>query len=102
MVVPVAFLLASAWRSALWLAGLWAAGVALGALLTGHPVDFLYGAVFMAASVWRQHAPAWMLVGEFQPSEGEFYTLAVLALVYLWRPREGRRAGRCCASRSFG
>jgi hypothetical protein len=84
-VVLAAFFLAGAWRRALWLTGCWAAGVVAGALLTGNPAAFLYGAVFMAARVFQEHAPKWMLVGEFQPSDGEFYTLAILALVYLWR-----------------
>ena len=88
--VPGAFLLAGAWRRALWLAGCWGAGVVAGALLTGQPVAFLYGALFMAARVFQEHAPKWMLVGEFQPSDGEFYTLAILALVYLWRRQRDR------------
>jgi hypothetical protein len=87
------FFIAGAWRRAVCLSGCWAAGTVLGALLTGHPLDFLYGAVYMAESVYRQHAPAWMLVGEFQPSEGEFYTLALLALVWLWRLRQTKPKG---------
>jgi hypothetical protein len=86
--VLAGFLLAGAWRQTLWLSGCWVAGVIAGALLTGRPAAFLYGAVNMAASVYREHAPAWLLVGEFQPSEGEFCTLAVLALVYIWRRQE--------------
>ncbi|MGD0410310.1 MAG: hypothetical protein ABSC18_01290 [Verrucomicrobiota bacterium] len=82
------FLLAGAWRQALRLSGCWAAGVIAGALLSGKPAAFLYGAVYMAAAVYREHAPAWLLVGEFQPGDGEFYTLAVLALVYLWRRQQ--------------
>jgi len=73
----------------LWLGVCWVAGVLFGALLTGKPLAFLYGAVYMAAAVFREHAPKWMLVGEFQPSDGEFYTLAVLALVYIWRRQNG-------------
>jgi hypothetical protein len=83
------FLLAGAWRRMLWLGICWAAGVFFGALFSGRPVAFLYGAVYMAASVFHEHAPKWMLVGEFQPSDGEFYSLAVLALVYLWRRQQG-------------
>ena len=46
-------------------------------------------------SIWprrfsSEHAPKWMLVGEFQPSDGEFCTLTVLALVYLWRRQQSR------------
>ena len=51
------------WRACFWLAGCWAAGTILGALLTGKPLAFLYGAVFMAQSVYGEHAPKWMLVG---------------------------------------
>jgi hypothetical protein len=91
--VLAGFFAAGAWPQAIWLSACWVAGTLLGALLTGHPADFLWGAVFMAASVYRQHAPAWMLVGEFQPSEGEFYTLAILALVYLWRLKQNKARG---------
>jgi hypothetical protein len=84
------FLMAGAWRETLWLAACWAGGVVAGALLSGKPAAFLYGAVYMAAAVFGEHAPKWMLVGEFQPSDGEFYTLAVLALVYLWRRQQPR------------
>jgi hypothetical protein len=79
------FFMAGAWCETLWLAACWAAGVIAGALLSGKPLAFLYGAVYMAAAVFKEHAPKWMLVGEFQPSDGEFYTLVILALVYIWR-----------------
>jgi hypothetical protein len=88
-----AFFMAGAWRKTLWLGGCWVAGVVAGALLSGKPVAFLYGAVFMAARVFQEHAPKWMLVGEFQPSEGEFETLALLAVVYLWRRWQGKDMG---------
>jgi hypothetical protein len=86
--VLAGFLLAGAWRETVWLAACWVGGVVAGALLSGKPAAFLYGAVYMASAVAREHAPKWMLVGEFQPSEGEFYTLAVLALVYIWRRQQ--------------
>jgi hypothetical protein len=88
VVAPAGFFMAGAWRQAGWLSGCWVAGTIAGALLTGQPAAFLYEGVFMAARVFREHAPAWMLVGEFQPSEGEFCTLAVLALAYIWRRRQ--------------
>jgi len=83
-----AFFLAQRWRAGLWLAGCWGIGTIAGALLTGQPVEFLYGAVFMAASVFQEHAPSWLLAGEFQPSAGEFATIATLAILYLWRQRQ--------------
>jgi hypothetical protein len=85
-----AFFLAQRWRAGLWLAGCWVVGTVVGALLTGRPLAFLYGAIFMAASVFQEHAPKWMLVGEFRPSTGEFETLALLAIVYLWRTRQNK------------
>ena len=89
VVLLAAFFLAGRWRACFWLAGCWAAGTILGALLTGKPLAFLYGAVFMAQSVYGEHAPKWMLVSEFQSSAGEFTSLALLAMVYIWRRRQG-------------
>jgi len=83
-----AFFLAQRWRTGLWLAGCWVVGTIVGALLTGRPLTFLYGAVFMAKCVYEEHAPKWMLVGEFQPSGGEFITITMLAIIYLWRQRQ--------------
>jgi hypothetical protein len=82
-----AFFLAQRWRVGFWLAGCWVAGTIVGALLTGKPVAFLDGALFMAGRVYAEHAPKWMLVGEFQPSFGESASVMLLAIVYLWRRR---------------
>jgi hypothetical protein len=85
-----AFFLAQRWRAGLWLAGCWVVGTIVGALLTGRPLAFLYGAVFMAKCIYEEHAPKWLLVGEFQPSAGEFITIAMLAIIYLWRQRQSK------------
>jgi hypothetical protein len=85
VLVLAAFFLAQRWRAACWLAACWFVGTIAGALVTGKPLDFLYGAIFMAKCVYQEHAPPWMLVGEFQPSDGEFFTVATLAIIYLWR-----------------
>jgi hypothetical protein len=79
-----AFFLAQRWRQGLWLTVCWAAGTLAAGLLTGKPVSFLYEAVFQASLMYREHLPKWMLVGELQSSEGEFASLTLLALVYLW------------------
>jgi hypothetical protein len=84
ILLPAAFALARRWRAALWLTVCWVAGTILGACLTGKPVAFLNGAVFMARTIFQEAVPKWMLVGEFQPSTGEFMALTVLAVVYLW------------------
>jgi hypothetical protein len=92
-----AFFLAQRWRVALWLTACWVAGTIVGALLTGKPLAFLNGAIFMATRVYAEHVPKWMLVGEFQPSFGEFASVALLAIVYLWR-RRGNNPGPPLAS----
>jgi hypothetical protein len=84
-ILPVAaFCLAQRRRDGLALAACWLAGAAGAALLTGHPFAFLREAIFITQAVSREHLPGWMLVGEFRPSDGEFSTLVLLALVYLW------------------
>lgn len=89
----VAFLFAQRWRDAIYLTVCFFAGTAIGALFTGHSFLFLRGAIFTAGSVSREHLPPWMLVGEFRPSEGEFSTLVLLTLVYLWsKPRTTTRS----------
>ena len=62
----------------------------IGAIFTGQPLAFLYGALYMAASVYREHLPNWMLVGEFQSSAGEFSSLLVLVSVWLWRKTQNK------------
>jgi hypothetical protein len=85
-VLPVmAFFFARAWQSALWFSACTVAGVMAGAIFTGSPVQFLHTAIFMASTISQEHAPQWMLVGEFRPSYGEFNSLVVVALVILWR-----------------
>ncbi len=79
-----AFFLAQRWRDVVYLTGCWLAGALVAGLLTGNAVSFLYEAVFQARTMFEEHLPWWMLVGELQPSEGEFSTLVLLALVFLW------------------
>jgi hypothetical protein len=80
-----AFFLAGAWRRLVSLTGCVMAGVLLGGVLTGKPFVFLKAAVSMVSLVFKEQVPQWMLVGEFQPSYGEFSTLLLLGFVYLWR-----------------
>jgi hypothetical protein len=84
------FFLARRWRDGLWLAGCWVAGTIVAALLTGKPISFLYEAIFQAGLIYREQLPKWMLVGELQASEGEFASLTLLALVYLWLKLQNR------------
>ena len=84
---PLAFFLGARWRSGLWLSGCIAVGTVVGAMLTGHPLDFLKQAVLIAVSISREQLPQWLLVGEFRPSYGEFTTAVLVGLVFLWRQK---------------
>lgn len=81
----LAFFAAQAWRSALLLTGCVVAGVIAGAIFTGKPIEFLNQALLIVATVTGEHLPQWQLVGELQPSRGEFETLALVGGVTLWR-----------------
>jgi hypothetical protein len=80
-----AFFLAGAWRRLVSLTCCVMAGVLLGGIMTGKPFVFLKASVSMVSLVFKEHVPQWMLVGEFQPSYGEFSTLLLVGVVYLWR-----------------
>jgi hypothetical protein len=88
-----AFFLAQRWRDVIYLTGCWLAGTVVAGLLTGNAFSFLYEAVFQARTMFQEHLPWWMLVGELQPSEGEFATLVLLALVFLWTSWRGQKRG---------
>jgi hypothetical protein len=90
MLLVGAFFLAQRWRAGFWLTGCWMAGTLAAALLTGKPASFLYEAMFQAHAMYQEHLPWWMLVGELQPSQGEYSTLTLLALVYLWRKGQNK------------
>jgi hypothetical protein len=80
-----AFFLAAAWRRFVALTGCVMAGVLLGGVLSGKPFVFLKEAIDIVSLVSKEHVPQWMLVGEFRPSYGEFSTLLLLGIVYLFR-----------------
>jgi len=83
-----AFFLAGRWRAGLWLGCCSALGTVAGALLTGHPVEFLKQALLIAASISTEHVPQWLLVGEFRPSYGEFTTAVLVGMAFLWRRQQ--------------
>lgn len=84
---PAAFFLAGWWRSSLRLAGCVAAGTLAGAMLTGKPFEFLKQALLIAAVISREKVPSSLLVGEFRPTNGDFSTLVLLSLTFLWYSR---------------
>lgn len=85
-----AFFMARRWRDGFYLTGCWIVGVFCGAALTGSPFHFLAEEVKMAWLVSRENVPQWVLVGEFTPSDGEYATLILLAIVFLWRKQRGK------------
>lgn len=81
-VLPLlAFAIARQWNALKQLTACTVVGVFAGAALTGHPFTFLEQAVFIVQTVAKQEIPQWMLVGEFQPSRGEFETLLLMTAV---------------------
>ena len=98
-VVPLAaFFLAGAWRSGLWLTACYAVGTFIGAVLSGHPFGLLTTALTNAASIYREHPPQWMLVGELAPDRGDIATVAALVLIFLASRLPGRQKARAASS----
>jgi hypothetical protein len=79
------FFLARRWRAMVGLTFCWVAGTVIGAVLTGHPVEFLEQNFVWALALSSGGVPAESLVGELQPSAGEYTTLLLLGFVWLWR-----------------
>ncbi len=78
--LPVAaFFLAQQWRWALGLTASWLLGTVLGALPTGHPVDFLWQAVEVAIAGFGLHQTQRTMVSEFQPLSGDLFAVWLLA-----------------------
>ena len=91
LALPVAALLAAGrWRAGAALAGAFALGIAVGALLTGHPLAHLWQMLLHGyLSVGRPH-PASLLVYEFRPFDGAPLAVASLIALLVWRSK--RRA----------
>jgi hypothetical protein len=68
LVVPaVPFFLLGRWKDAFSIIGCWIAGTLLGAVLTGHPIDFLWQHTFMMFRATSKVVTSLMLVGELKP-----------------------------------
>lgn len=94
-VIPVlAFAMAGKWGHCALLAASTGIGIVLGAGITGHPFVFLKQAVDIARLISSEHLPAAQLVGEFRPGDGNFVTLVLLAIVWLFYRRDGNAQPR--------
>lgn len=81
----LAFFLSRDFTAGIRLTGCWLGGSLLGAILTGHPVEFLTGAVKFALSALSGHDYQHVLVTEFKATDGVFPIIALVALVALAR-----------------
>ncbi len=81
----IAFALAGRLHAAVRLAGCWLAGSLFGALLTGHPVAFLAGAVKLAFSALGGPVNQHVLVSEFKATDGVFPIVILIIVVALLR-----------------
>ena len=87
-----AFFMARAWSRLFRLLACWLVGTMVAAILTGSPFQFLIQTIKLAATVASEHVPTWVLVGEMAPGQGEFATLVLLAIIFLWRRQQGQSA----------
>ncbi len=84
--LPIAaFFLAQQWRWAFVFAVSWALGMILGALPTGHPIDFTWQAIDVAFKALGAHQTQRTMVGEYQPLSGDCFALLVLAALAVLR-----------------
>ena len=86
VLMVASFFLARQFRWGLALTATWAAGTVLGALLTGHPVEYPMQAITVALRALGMHEISRTLVSELQPGGGNFFALLLLGgLVVLRR-----------------
>jgi hypothetical protein len=85
-----ALFLAGWWRATVYLTICWLVGTVVGGVLTGAPVEFLKQNLLWGVDLYKEPVAASSLVGELQPSAGEFSALLVIGFVWLWRKQQGR------------
>ncbi len=100
--LPVAaFFLAGQFRWGVMLAAGWGMGAFLGASLTGHPFASLCQAVIMASRAFGMHTTQRTMVGEFQPSAGELWSVAILGGLVILRQLAGLKARPLTSNPAF-
>ncbi len=85
----------------IYLTGCWLAGTAFGAALTGARHEFLKQNFIWAATLYKEPVATASLVGELQPSGGEFSALLVLGFVWLWRKTQRNKEADLFSSPLF-
>lgn len=87
---PVAaFFLAREWRASFRLSACVAAGLATGAILTGHPILFIWQTLMHAFNSVDAQVLARQLVEEFQPWPPNPYFVLFIAGLLVWRKQTG-------------
>jgi len=81
----LAFLMAREFRWAVVFGCSWAVATFLAASFTGHPIEYIVGAVNMAITALTAHLTIRTEVTEFQPSTGDFAALVTLAFLLVLR-----------------
>jgi hypothetical protein len=100
--LPVAaFLLAGEYSWALALASAWGIGTVAGALMTGHPVAYLYEAVLMSVRATSLHHTARTMVSELQPAQCGLLIFLVPGALLLLRRLAGLEARPLTANPIF-
>lgn len=106
--LPVAaFFMARQYRWGATLAAACVAGTVLGAAFTGHPVDYILGAVRFAFRSTGMHETQHVLVSELQPfgselmAGGSIFFLALLAALWVMRQLAGLNARPLTSNPAF-
>ena len=93
-----AFYAAGQWRKGHELLGCWAGGTVLGALVTGHPLEFLFAETHIWFQTFGEHVLQRFLVSEYQPADGAFPVLVAVLGVLLLRRVVGQTVSQPLAS----
>ena len=97
----LAYLILRRWQDAAWLAGCWAGGTLLGALFTGHPVDYLINALGILGGNYTSAGLQRVLPKELMALDGDFRLVIVICFVLFARWISGRWTFRCAANPAF-
>jgi len=82
--ILISFLLAREWRVAYRIGLSIVIGIAIGALLTTHPLAFLKQTLYHPIRAFSTHGLQRMLVGEFQPFAGSGIVVIFVLMVTFW------------------
>jgi hypothetical protein len=91
--LPGVFFASRRWRAGFYLVLCWVGGAVMGAIFTGQPWKYLYESVLILFLALGQKVPLNALAGEFQPFQGGYPALAIVAVVLFARVKSGLSLG---------